>query len=230
MDLTRYEQLTGKTVPEAQQPRYNAIIAMVQSKLETLLGWSFTPQVLYQEKGISKQGCVCPDIPESLDPADEVQGIIKVFPYNAKDKFLLTDPFTEVYKVKLGRVLNHREFITYKTFDFVTKQYFSQEFGKYIEKCATCACECDCKDCITLIVDGDWINQDNLPLDLAYLFCEMVDYYVAPDKDIQSESVDGHSWSRTKESTVVYEDRDIVKKLLAKYAGPYGAIIRVPTI
>ena len=230
MNLSRYEELTGKTVPVAQRPRYEAIIARVQSKLETLLGWSFTPQVLYQEKGISKQGCVCPDIPESLLPPDEVQGLIKIFPYNAKDKFLFTDPFTEVYNVKLAQVQEDKEFITYKTFDFITKQYFTQGIGKYIEKCATCHCECDCKDCVSLVVDGDWLTGENLPLELQYLFCDMVDYYADPTQDIQSESVDGHSWSKTKEGAVAIEDREATKRLLLKYAGPFGTITRIPTI
>lgn len=230
MDLSKYEELTGKTVPASQQARYKAVLKRVQSKLETLLGWSFTPQALYQEDGKSNQGCVCPNIPESLSPADEVKGIIKVFPYNYKDKFLFTDPYEEVYNVKLGKVLENKHFITYKTFDSFSKIYFTWGLGKYIERCETCFCDCDCKDCVSLIVDGDWLTGENLPDELLYLMCDMVDFYADSAKDIVSESVDGHSWSRNKESLVPYEDRDEIKAILIKYAGPFGSIVRIPTV
>lgn len=234
MDLTLYTKLTGNTIPAGQETRYTAIIARAQSVLESLLGWSFTPEVLYQEKGKTQNGCVCPDIPESLLPPDEVKGIIKVFPYNAKDKFLMTDPYVDVYSAKLVRVLENREFITYKTFDFITKQYMSDGIGKYLERCATCYCDCDCKDCVQLAVDGEWLQyndesdaEQNLPLDLLYLLCDMVDYYADPTHDIKSESVDGHSWSRDTEAPHKSEQ---ALALIRKYAGPFGSIARIPTI
>ena len=235
MDLTLYMKLTGKIIPESQYARYQAIIARVQAKLETILGWSFTPQVLYQEKGKTQNECVCPSIPETLLPPDEVKGIIKVFPYNWKDKYLHIDPFHDVYNVKLVRVTEDKQFITYKTFEFFTKQYMTQGIGKYIEKCATCHCECDCKDCVQLAVDGDWLDytdesgiESDLPLDLLYLWCDMVDYYGDPTHDIKSESVDGHSWS--KGDVKAPEESAEALLLLKKYAGPFGTISRIPTI
>lgn len=234
MDLSLYIKLTGNTIPASQYARYRALIRRVQARLETILGWSFTPEVLYQEKGKTQNGCVCPDIPESLLPADEVKGIIKVFPYNSSDKFLHVDPFLDVYNVKLVRVLENREFITYKTFDLVTKQYMNNGVGKYIEKCDTCYCDCDCRDCVQLAVDGDWLKaseesgEPNLPLDLLYLLCDMVDYYADPTHDIKSESVDGHSWS--KGDVKAPEESSSALLVLKKYAGPFGTIQRIPTI
>lgn len=235
MDLTLYMQLTGKTVPASKEDYYNALIKRVQTKLETILGFSFNPQVLYTEIGKSKKGCVCPDIPETLLPADEVKGIIKVFPYNYKDKNLHIDPFHDVYNVKLVKVLENRDFITYKTFDKITKLYMTQGIGKYIEKCATCFCDCDCKDCVQLAVDGDWLDysdesgeESDLPLDLLYLWCDMIDYYGDPDRDIKSESVDGHSWSRG--DIKAPEESQEALLLLKKYAGPFGTVTRIPTI
>lgn len=233
MDLALYIKLTGKNIPVSQYTRYEAVIARVQSKLETILGWSFTPQVLYNEKGKTQNGCVCPKIPETLLPPDEVKGIIKVFPYNHKDKFLHIDPFYDVYNVKLVKVLDNREFVTYKTFEYINEEYMTQGIGKYIEKCATCFCDCDCKDCVQLAVDGDWVKEsdesgDGLPIDLLYLWCDMIDYYGDPEKDIKSESVDGHSWS--KGDVTAPEESAESKLLLAKYAGPFGTISRIPTV
>lgn len=236
MDLTLYIELTGNTVLESQRTRYEAIIARATAQLESLLGWSFTPEALYQEKGKTQNGCVCPDTPQSdLLPADEVKGIIKVFPYNWKDKFLMTDPYTDVYSAKLVRVLDNREFVTYKTFDLITKQYMANGIGKYIEKCKTCYCDCDCKDCVQLAVDGEWLKKNDesgseqgLPLDLLYLLCDMVDYYADPTHDIKSESVDGHSWS--KGDVKAPHETEMALAILKKYAGPYGSIVRIPTI
>lgn len=235
MDLTLYTKLTGNIIPKAQEARYIAIIARAQSILEGLLGWSLTPDAHYQEKGKTQNGCVCPDTPESLLPPDEVKGIIKVFPYNSKDKFLLIDPYTEVYNAKLVRVLENKEFITYKTFDLITKHYMENGFGKYLERCQTCYCDCDCKDCVQLAVDGEWLHfeeesgsEQNLPLDLMYLLCDMVDFYADPTREIKSESVDGHSWS--KDEIKAPQDKDQAMLLIRKYAGPFGSIIRIPTL
>lgn len=230
MDIEMYEKLTGIVISANRRAYYEAQIKRVQSKLETLLGFTLEPLALYKELGKSQTECVCPDIPQSdtLLPADEVKGIIKLFPYNYKDKFLHTDPFTEVYSAKLVKVLDNREFITYKTFEHFTEQYMSQGIGKYIEKCQTCFCDCDCKDCLQLAIDGNWLALPNLPDDLMYLWADMVTYYADPAKDIKSESVDGHSWS--KGDIKAPEQQDEVKLLLTRYAGPYGSITKMPTL
>lgn len=230
MNLEKYQELTGKVIPATKVAYYTAQIKRVQSKLETFLGFTLTPKALYKELGKSQVECVCPDIPEpsSLLPADEPKGIIKVFPYNHKDKYLHIDPFQDVYSVKLVKVLDNRDFVTYKTFETFTEQYMTQGIGKYIEKCETCFCNCDCKDCVQLAVDGKWLALPDLPDDLLYLWCDMIDYYADPNKDIKSESVDGHSWS--KGDLTAPEATDEAKLLLARYAGPYGSIVKMPTI
>lgn len=230
MDLERYEELTGKIIPESKRTYYEAQIKRVQTKLETLLGFTFSPSALYNELGKSQIECVCPDIPQSdtLLPPDEAKGIVKIFPYNSKDKFLHTDPFKAVYNVKLVRVLEDKSFITYKTFETFTTQYMGEGIGKYVEKCETCFCNCDCKDCVQLAVDADWLDLEDLPDDLLYLWCDMIDFYADPTRNIKSESVDGHSWS--KGDIVAPEDLDLAKALLARYAGPYGVVARIPTI
>lgn len=234
MNLEEYEKLMGITIPEDKRTYYSAQILRVQSKLETLLGFTLKAKHIYTELGKSQRECVCPNIPESssLLPPDEVKGIIKVFPYNYKDKFLHIDPFLDVYNVKLVRVLDNKQFITYKTFETFTKQYMSQGIGTHIEKCNTCFCDCDCKDCVQLAVDADWVDftdeESDLPDDLLYLWCDMINYYADPMKDIKSESVDGHCWSRGD----ITPPEELIenKLLLQRYAGPYGSIVRIPTI
>lgn len=234
MDIEKYQELTGIIIPDSKKTYFSAQIKRVQTKLETLLGFTLKAKHLYTELGKSQIECVCPDIPQSdsLLPPDEVKGIIKIFPYNSKDKFLHIDPFYDVYAVKLGKVTEDKSFITYKTFENFTKQFMSQGIGKYIEKCQTCFCNCDCKDCVQLIVDGNWIDftdsESDIPDDLLYLWCDMINYYADPTKDIKSESVDGHSWSK---GDITPPEESIENKLiLQKYAGPYGSIVRIPTI
>lgn len=234
MNLEQYEELTGKTIPEAKRAYYSAQIKRAQSKLETLLGYTLEPSNFYTELGKTQMECICPDIPQTsaLLPPDTVRGIIKVFPYNHKDKLLHVDPFIDVYNVKLVRVLDNYQFITYKTFESYTKLYMTQGIGNHIEKCETCYCDCDCKDCVQLAVDANWVDftddSSDLPLDLLYLWCDMVDYYADPSKDIKSESVDGHSWS--KGDTTAPEEAKEIQLLLRRYAGPFGQVTRMPTI
>lgn len=234
MDLAKYEQLTGKTIPDSQKTYYEAQIKRIQTRLETLLGYTLKATKIYTEKGKTQRDCVCPDIPQSeeLLPADDVKGIIKIFPYNYKDKFLHIDPFKDVYNVKLVKVADDYSFVTVKTFEHFTKQYMSQGIGNHIEKCNTCFCDCECKDCVQLAVDADWIDftdeSSDLPDDLLYLWCDMIDFYADPDNNIKSESVDGHSWS--KGDIVKPEDTDFAKLLLRRYAGPFGSVTRTPTL
>lgn len=236
MNIEQYELLTGKIIPDNKRAFYMAKIKRVQNTLETLLGYTLEPSHLYTELGKTKQECVCPDTSQTsgLLPADPVKGIIKIFPYHASDKFLHIDPYLDVYKVKLVRVLENRQFITYKTFDNFNKQYMREGIGNFIERCSTCFCECscECKDCVQLAVDADWIDftdeNSDIPDDLLYLWCDMVDYYADPYKDIKSESVDGHSWS--KGDLEAPEKSEAAILLLSRYAGPYGQIIRIPTL
>ena len=224
----------GITITESKRSYYTAQIKRVQTKLESLLGFTLKAKHIYTELGKSQVECVCPDIPQSqsLLPPDEVKGIIKIFPYNSKDKFLHIDPFIDVYNVKLGKVTEDKKFVTFKTFEHFTKHFMVQGIGKYVEKCQNCFCDCECKDCIQLIVDADWVDftddESDIPDDLLYLWCDMINYWADPDKDIKSESVDGHSWSRGDISAP--EELIENKLILDKYAGPYGSIIRIPTI
>ena len=160
MNIEKYEELSGITIPESKIKYYEALIKRTGVILENLLGYTLKPKHIYTELGRTQAECVCPSIPQTSEllPPEEVRGIIKVFPYNHKDHFLHVDPFNDVYNVKLVRVTDDHHFITYKVFESFTEEYLKDGIGLYIEKCQTCFCDCDCKDCVQLAVDAVWVD------------------------------------------------------------------------
>ena len=232
MNLEKFQTLTGITVPESKKAYYNAQIRRVQSRLETLLGFTLSPESsLFTENGKAEGSCPNTSEPSNLTQADPVRGIIKLFPYNKNDKYLHVDPFYDIYSVKLVKTQNNKQFITYKTFESWNKQYKNGGIGNYIEKCPTCLCFCDCEDCLQLAVDGDWVDfqeDQDIPAELLYLFADMVIFYTDETRNIKSESVDGHSWS--KGDLKAPEDTVEAQLLLKKYAGPFGSVKKVPTL
>lgn len=232
MEIYEYERLTGKDIDTPDQ--FQPLLNRVQSKLETLLGYTLSPSNLYTELGKTKTECSCLEIPEPNDllPATPTRGSIKVFPYNAKDRKLRVDPFYEVYAVKLVKVVSKGRFVTVKDFDNFNPEYGANGIGNYIAKCTDCGCDCGCKNCVQLAVAADWVDfaedGDSVPTELLWLLAEMADFYADPGREVKSESVDGHSWTRG--DVVAPENRPEVKLLLKKYAGPYGSITRIPVV
>lgn len=232
MKVELYQKLTGKTITNPDQ--FQLLLNRVQSKLETLLGYTLSPSNLYTELGKTQQDCSCLEIPkpEQLLPPTPTRGSLKVFPYNYKDKKFRVDPFYEVYAVKLVKVISKGRLATVKDFEYYIPDYAANGIGNYIEKCIDCGCDCACKNCVQLAVAADWVDfaeeGDSVPLELLYLLIDMVDFYGDPTRDIKSESVDGHSWTRG--NIVAPEDKAESKLLLKRYAGPYGSIVRIPVI
>lgn len=225
MDISKYTKLTGKTVAFSEEAAFNATIRRTKAALETLLGFTLNPSNLYNELGKAPTGCSCSNVDTStLSDPDEEQGIYKLFHYNQDDKYFHVDPFKEVYKVKLVYVHSDNEFVTMKTFDNVKAQYGRNGIGKYIEKCLECVCDCDCQDCVQLAVDADWI--DCLPDDLMYLWADMIDYQLDCTKDLKSQSVQGHSWTKADARPPEALPQNVL--LLKQYAGPYGAVAVMP--
>lgn len=226
MDIKKYTQLTGKTVSSSEEATFNATIRRTKAMLETLLGFTLKPQNLYNELGKSRLDCACLNVDTStLLPADEAEGIYKLFSYNNLDRYFHVDPFKQVYKVKLVYVQNDGEFVTIKTFNNAKAQYGRDGIGNYIEKCLECLCDCSCEDCVQLAVDADWL--DCYPDDIMYLWCDMIDYQLDCSKGLKSESIEGHSW--TKADTRAPEELPHNVLLLKRYAGPYGSVAVMPT-
>lgn len=231
MKVYQYIQLTGETV--RNENKLQLILDNVQSRLETLLGYTLSPTNLYTEIGKTTQ-CSCTDVlkTEDLLPATPTRGSIKIFPYNAKDKKWRVDPFYEVYAVKLVRVVGKGRVVTVKDFDSYLPEYSSNGIGNFIAKCTEGGCDCECSGCVQLAVAADWVDfeekVDSVPNDLVYLLIDMTKFYGDPTRDIKSESVDGHSWTRG--NTTPPEHRPEMQLLLKRYAGPYGSVVRIPVV
>lgn len=228
MNIDKYTELTGKTVPQSEQAVFNAMVRRTKAMLETLLGFTLKPKNLYNELGKAQQDCACPNVDTSnLLPADEEQGVIKLFTYNKLDRYFHVDPFKQIYSVKLVYGKNDDEFVTVKTFENAKPQFGRDGIGNYIEKCLECLCDCECDDCVQLAVDADWL--DCYPDDLLYLWCDMIDYQMDCSKDLKSQSVDGHSWTKTDTAVKSPELLPHNVLLLKRYAGPYGSVVVMPT-
>lgn len=231
MDLATYNNLTGLCTSENEN-RIQANLGKAQSMLEGLLGYTLDPELvlqnLYNEQGISPSECSCSSVlDEDLLPPDAVEFAYRLYAYNPKDRYLLVDPFTEINKVKLVK-----NGVTIKTFedDEYRIHYERDGVAKYIEICDECGCSCDCTDCVQLAVDADWLWQtfDDVPIDLQYIWADMVSYYADCKSDIKSESIGPHSY--TKFDKTPPQDEPINRSVLIKYAGAYGSINKQYTL
>ena len=239
MNLDKYTSLTGITVDSSDEAKVKAMIARTKSMLETALGYTLKPKYLYTEKGkVQFEGYLplpIEDQTNNLLPPDEEQGLTKLFDYKESDRFLHVDPYKNVYSVKLVYPVTDGEFITIVKLDNVVAHYERDGIGKFVEKhydwftwewYRTWRLSWDSRGSsgVQLAVDADWI--DCYPDDLMYLWADMVTYYADPDSNIKSESVTGHSW--TKADTTPPQDLPSNQKLLARYAGPRGAVVHNP--
>lgn len=241
MDLETYEELTGITVPANQQGVVEAQILKAQKILEGMLGYTLDPtlvdQNLYIELGKSPTECPCPSVePENLLPPDAVVFAYRLFPYNNLDKYLETDPFTSLYKVKLVR-----DDVTVKTFteEEIRAQWGGQGWGKYIENCKSlCVCLVECR-CVQLAVDAEWLFACDSSVgdpsigcvsdEILYIWADMVTYYVDCKKDVKSESIGSHSYTKFDRDVLPQDERGNLA-ILKKYAGPNGTLKKVITV
>lgn len=239
MDIDLYQELTGTTVDADNIALTTAQIRKTRSILESMLGYSLekkkASENFYEEAGKAKIECpfrgLISDIDDlELDPADEVQGSYRLFPYNRHDEYFEIDPFTKVYAVKLVYLKigeDDTNGITHKTFDSGKIRVQKRgNISKFIQRCKECFCTCDCDDCVQLAVDADWINESCLPEELLYVWADMVDYYSDPKNDVVAETLGTHSYR--KEAGKAPEKMEENIKIIQKYAGPNGTVSQMP--
>jgi len=232
MTISEYQTLTGITVPATMTALVTAQLNRTQIMLEELLGYTLNADNLednqYTETGIINDGlCAYPADVADLDSPDAIVSAYRLYPYNEKDIFLSIDPATAIHAVKLvsGSV-------TYKVFDADEYRAHS-EMGiiKYLEKTNHCWWECECycqKNGFQLAVDADWAFTA-LPVALQLLQADMVTYYSNQKKDIKSETLGSHSYTKYDRGAIEYESANT--SLLLKYAGPLGSIRKkIPTV
>lgn len=235
MNLSEYETLTGTTVPAAQQAAVTAAINRTQAILETMLGFTLDPSQrntnLYNELGKSQQECSCPSVDtEDLLPADPVVNGYRLFDYNDLDQYLWIDPFVTINKVKLVYIKQGTgdQGVTLRTFDTdqIRVHQTAGTLKKYLERCVECSCSCDCSNCVQLAVDADW-EFETLPNDLLYVFSDMVTWYSNSRRDIKSETIDTHSYTKFERRVPEEEPHNLT--VIKKYAGPHGTAATIPT-
>ena len=240
MNLTKYQELTGIVVSEADENLVNAQIRRTRGILESMLGFTLDPNKtntnIYNEVGKVQNEYSCPNVDISeLLPADDVINAYRLYNYNEFDKYFFIDPFLAVHKVKLAYIkpgYPDESSITIKTFDNdeVRIQYGRDSVGKFIEKIKKfyfnwLSCNCSSMH-VQLAVDADWMFQDCLPEDLLYIWADMITYEVDCKKDIRSESIEGHSYTKFDRVSPVTESQNLA--IIKKYAGPYGSVVVMP--
>lgn len=198
MDLQTFLDLSGITLTQAQEDRYERVARRAELNLTRLLGWSATQRNLFEEAGKTNAECQCVDqtmnddayekFIEGLQEPDEEEGIIRLFPYNSKDSRLFIDPASAIYKVKLVQFTrgSDQQFVTLRTFkDWMplyshnaTVDESARTYAHYIELCkadfnSPCGCTANCTNCGYLAVDGDWV-RNSYPDDLQDLLMQLI--------------------------------------------------------
>ncbi len=232
MDLDKYQELAGVTVAEARQVLVTATIGRTQSILESMLGFTLTPEDVsdnqYAELGKTATDCPCPDtvdVDDLLD-ADAVDFAYRLFNYNIKDKLLSIDPCTDVEAVKL--VKDGITFYTLDSDDYIV--HYKNGIAKYIELCDRCfSCAVSC-ECTQMAVDATWVwdDADDIPNDLLYVWSDMVTYYSDPKLGVRKETLGPHSY--TIDEVEVPEAIKTNLAVIKKYSGPNGSLHRVFTV
>lgn len=240
MNIEKYQELTGITVDSEDIAKITAQIRRTKGFLENMLGYSLDKKKAginqYEEKGKATVDCIFRDSNFDLDTLDlsapdQVIGSYRLFNYNKADKFFEVDPFTKLHKVKLVFVKSGDEpnGITHKTFDDGRVRVHREgRITKAIERCKECFCSCYCDSCVQLAVDADWLNEDCLPDDLLYIWADMVTFYTDDKKDLKSETLATHSY--TKNTLTKPEELSESVAIIKKYAGPNGSVNQTITV
>lgn len=230
MDIAKYEELTGTTVPAAKQTFFLAQIKRTQRILESMLGFTLDSALFndneYIELGKTKTECPCPDDNLELDPADDVVFAYRLFPYNQKDAYLAIDPATSIHKVKLVK-----DGVTYRTLD--ADEYrgeVKQGLIKFLQqiRCWCTNLTCGCSQ-MQLAVDATWVwDEGEIPDDLMQIWADMVTAYTDMKANIKSETLGSHSY--TKFDNSYPEDYPENIAVITKYAGPHASLRRTITL
>lgn len=233
MDLNTYQTLTGITVSADKETFVEATIDRIQVLIESILGYSLDPTIAsenqYDEIGITPTECLYQET--NLKTPEAVEFAYRLFPYNKNDKYLYIDPATSINKIKLVR-----NGITLKE---IESDYYSIRYKngivRFIERVKTwCAeiCGCECNS-VQLAVDAVWVgagdyNEQNIPFDLLNVWADLVKDYSDTNRDIKSETLGSHSYTRDLNHKTELKNNQIA--VLRKYAGPNGELYKTITL
>lgn len=217
MDLTRYQELSGSTVTNEALVISN--IEKAQFILEDMLGYPLNPDLINENY---------------YDGATPVNAF-RIFPFNSKDlktridpatavhsvRFLTADGETEVVEEEDRFVRSNNGLIQY--IGFVNGLYDGFRFNNF-----RCSCTWDCPH-TQIVVDADWAwEEGEIPNSLLMVWANMVSYYSDFNKDVRSETLGSHSYTKFDRDLPELQSHNM--KVISKYAGPNGSAHRTLTI
>lgn len=213
--LQRYSELIGISVTSSNQARIVAALDRTQAILEDLLGYPLDPD----QRVVNHLTGVVPTF------------AYRIFPFREKDTYHHVDPSTEIHAIKILKngvvedtleaaewtAIKDRGIIRYFTFnESELLQYSWYPFVK-IGFCNDGEWQ--------LAVDAEYIFADDaLPNDLLSVWFDMISYYSDPKKEIKSETLGSHSYTRA--TPQLPESLSQNMAILRRYAGPRGSIMR----
>lgn len=223
MNITEYQELSGINVASKDVDRVTATISKTQKILEGMLGYSLDTRDTneYDEIGKTITECPCDINLNNLSAPDSVEFAYRLFTYREDDKYLSIDPATVIYAVKLVK-----DGVTVKTLDSDDyRAHFKNGLIKFIER-RKLWCDVEC-EFVQLAVDAEWAFEE-VPDDLLYIWADMITYYSDLNKDIKSQVLGTHSY--TKFDNREPENKSQNLSVIKKYAGPNGSLNRTVTV
>ena len=245
MTIAEYQELTGITVPAADEPRVKAALRKAEVKLGSLLGYPLSKQKSWTELGKVQYSGVTPfpslpvseDVIDKLLPPDPVTGTYQLFNFDELDKHIKINPAKQVYRAKVVLPINDDEFITIYRLEnglpylnsaglvtAVTRYYSWFTWTWWNSLLWTD------RSNLSFAVEGNWFSDYDLPDELKYLLVDMITYYSDENYslmgNIRSESIDSHSYSRAQVGVAsdgadgaAPEGQKSAKAIIEKYAG-----------
>lgn len=180
-------------------------------KYEELTGKTVIDETLIEANILRAKSTLELQLGYTLDEQDGSS--IRIFPIG-RERVYLIDPISEIESAKLQNgsteyILDEEEYILMP----------SQGIVKYLRLVNR---YCSSSLYLQLVVEGTWEFSD-LPNDLLLVWADLVTYYADGKKDISSESLGTHSYTRK-----LVDPLALHKATLQKYAGGNGRVYQLP--
>ena len=187
---------------------------------------------------------------DMLQDPDDITNTWRLFPYYDLNTNMRIDPCSAVYKAKLVYPIigEDNQFITIcnlsKFVPLVGKSIDQTNWITYLTKLADFPGTCSCKYSETsspmLAIDAEWLAK-SIPTDLKEVLANMIIYEYQNKPSLQadagrplkskSESVDGHSVSKTYADSETLVSNDPLKQegplsVIKSYMGPWSPLYK----
>lgn len=245
MDQDTFTNLTGLTVATSQEGRFNHLLTSSGEDLEEVLGYPLDPtdwEDQYEEIGKTANASWNGDLDALAEP-DEVEGSTRLYRWNRYDPNLFIDPATHLHSIKLVRMDSYGSDdgngVTFQTLDpkgytLLMKNGRDGAWGKYVRmtddvlewrrdllwfQWPSLWSGDEGDEYVQVAVDADWAFEE-LPSKLLQVQADMIAYSIDDKRDIKSESMLGHSYTRDTRKDPMQQHASV----LSQYAGPNGSV------